>query len=390
MKRLLTFLLVACMLCSLLGCKQQAPTEPQKLDNTALGILVNQACLQAQTLAMSTDSSYMQAFEFDEAIINLAATFGAAIGKTPAEAKITEIQNDEFLAHILEMCSQVYGVEHVACAGALTFSTQFYMETAPSQPTAIYLRYNEQCHMVVYFTTARTHIVNATIYPLFSETADAVVKEYFASCTGMTSAEIQQVCSDAAATSVDAKYTGSTISQLHFFKQSISAFSDIGLIDPLRIEDSSSDRKTAAMAKKFAAVLSNEASDVAVFYFPADVEHRISSLLNKNQYGTQLEALTKQRMYLSWTNRLIEQFGTECVEANSILAALANNRPLGSVPSEKSTPVLIVLELSNDVTMLMSIYPGEHHIYSYSFVCVPVAFWKACNFVRQAGAKPME
>lgn len=384
MKRLLTFFLAAVIACSLFGCAKQGQTEKTP-DST--NILVNQACQLAQTLAMSTEPAYLQALEFTGEIIDLAATFGQAIGKDPEEAKIVAVEDPDFLSTVLEVCGTANGSAQVGCCGMLTFSNQFYMETALEKSTAIYLRYSEQCHMLVYFTSERTQIVNATIYPLFAETAAIVLEDYFADASVLTKEGIVQACEAARSISVTGKYSDSKINELHYFKQATTAFVDTQAIERKAIEAYTQDPKVILLVQKFAEVLSKQATDISLFRFPYATNQQAMEALGQTQYADEVEEVTFRRCFLSWINRYTKPYGEECVTANAILASLAGNRPLGYVANKNAVPALVVLELSADVTLLMCIYPGENNIYDYSFVCIPASFGETCNLVRKSGAQ---
>lgn len=384
MKRLLTFFLAAAIACSLFGCAQQGQTET-KPNNT--NILVNQACQLAQTLAMSTEPGYLQALEFTGEIIDMAATFGQAIGKEPEEAKIVTVEDADFLSKVLEVCGTANGSVEVGCCGMLSFSSQFYMETAPEKPTAIYLRYSEQCNMLVYFTSERTHIVDATIYPLFAETAAIVLEDYFADASVLTKEAIAQACEAAKSISVAGKYSDSKINELHYFKQATTAFVDTEAIELKDIEACTQDPDVIRLVQQFAEVLSKQASKITLFRFPYAANQQAIEALGQTQYADELEEVTFQRCFLSWINHYTNPYGEVCATANAVIASLASNRPLGYVANKNAAPTLVVLELSADVTMLMSIYPGENNIYAYSFVCIPTSYGEACNLVRKSGAQ---
>lgn len=388
MKRLLTIFLVLALMSSLFGCaKQQQPDDSPKRISTSTAVFVDQACRLAQVVAVSTDPGYLRALEAPAEVIAAADSFFEAITKEPEQVKLLTTKNGDLAKEITELCSRYNGADAVACCSILNVNTQIYLQSPPSKTAAVYLRYSDKCHMVAIFTPLGTHTVSVTVYPMFYETAEALLKSHFADAQDLTEDEILQSRKKAESVPITAEYTDSTVSKLYYFKLASRALTETQPIDPARIREYTEDPEVIHLVEQFAQVVINEPSDIAVFHFPSRVAQQARDILKQTQYAEVLTDATNRRVYLSWLNEISLRHGTQYLVANALLAALANSRPIGTVANNTVEPALAVLRFSDEITLIMSIYPGEHNLYDYSYICVPVSYEEACGLLRSEGAK---
>lgn len=386
MKRLLTIFLALAIMCSLFGCAKQQVDGPKRI-STATAVMIDQACSLAQKVAMSAEPGYLQALEAPAEVISAADIFAEAVTKEPEQIKVLTTDRADFALEVNQLCNQANGMTGVACCGMLNVSTLLHMDNPPANTTAVYLRYSDKCHMVAIFTTKGTHTVSACVYPLFYETAEALLDAHFTDVQSMTQEEMTQVKEKAKGVSVTAQYTNNTVNKLYYFKLASRALTETDPIDPAKIREVISDEAVAKLAEQFAQAMVLQPTDIAVFRFPGEVEDQAQQILNQALYAEELRELTNCKVYLSWLRQISMQYGNECFLANALLPSLGNHRPIGTVANKTIQPMLAVLQLNDHFTLVMSIYPNAHNLYDYSYICLPVSYAEALSFLRDQGAK---
>ena len=128
----------------------------------------------------------------------------------------------------------------------------------------------------------------------------------------------------------------------------------------------------------------------SVYTFPQVLNDQVEQILENVTDPDALRQYTRQTIYLTYPNYHSNTFGTANTAANSILAKLLKTNSLGPTAKANEQPVLVLVELADGFTLLVSVFPGENHLYAYSFVCVPQAYDIVVARIEASGGNMIE
>lgn len=385
MRKLIAFALILTMLCCIFGCgKKEEETSAPAADYSTEDLLLSQAAVLAQYLGEAADSSYPEYIGITNAATQQAKLFRAA-------SYVTNISSGAFLpldgmdlpSIIHQFNASFCNTNQLACTSLLQFSTQFYSPKEIPGNTAIFLRYGEQFHIVVFFEPQENQLVKATLYPLFPKAGQALMTKYFPNAKTVSISEIHNALSRTSKVSYEATPTGNDTNPSYYLALAKTILADTKAVSNDVLEQYTSDSAVISQAAMFINALAGDPVSGGVYRFPADATADLPNLSSKY-----VQHLANQKLYLGYTNHFSAAYGSNCMAANAIVQNVITTCNPGTAAKESEAPVLVALNYGN-VTVLVTLYPNEYHTYQYSVTCLPCNFTQATSLLAQRGAMPI-
>lgn len=393
MKRIFACFFAFIILCSLFGCTQPQPTEPdddQQTSYTLTDILVAQAAAMSQKIGLCTQPGYMQAIAANDEVASLAGVFTVAAEAEPSECRILTTDDPRFAQSITIISGQLLSYTHLACSNILSYDTLLHLPKTLSETTVVYLRYSDDCHFAVVFVPGENKIVSATVYPLFRETAEALLNEHFSDAQTLNAAQSQNARKAGAQASVCATPSGVQANAAYYTDLAKSVFANATEATAEEIAAYTNDEAIIARVKQMSRALTLKPFAVSIYRFPNSVRQQSNDILMDVANSDQLQQLTQRRIYLSYPTLCSSTFGTDQLLANSILSIVTKTQGMGITALEEEDPVIAVLGLADEVSVILSIYPGENNIYSYRYACIPCSYEDAVETLEDGEAKRLQ
>lgn len=383
MRKYIAFLLVFVMIFSLFGCKKTDETEKNSANLQEM--LLFQAVTMAQQIGLSAEGKNMEALTVSPQIISLASSFRQAGSTYPAEAKIFPASNKITPAIILQMCAEIYGAPQVSASSALTIRTQIVLPKTLKDSVSVYLRYSDRCHFLVIFEPQENGIVSVWAYPLFANVVNKVLNIHTTKAEEWAGPQIEESCKAAADSNYNAGYTAVTPNAAHYSALATSLFADYKKISGKQISGMTDQKEVIAKALAISESLANGIQEVAVYDHPASMQSQVDEVLAQLTKPALAQAMT-ERLYLAVPNQMAATHGADWLTVSSILSTLIPAQTLGASAVKEEAPVYVLLGLHGSYSIVVSIYPNEHNIYTYSFAFLPLTFADAQAQMEASGA----
>lgn len=391
MRKLTAIILVFVLLFGLVGCKRkQSETTPQKSQYSLADILFYHADNMARQIGMSADPAYLKQLDYSEKLVAMASVFSSALKVKPEVGNLIAITDPAFEDKMLELCGKAGGAEKLACTSALTYTTHFYSEKPIKQTVAAYVRYDAKCHFVVVFRQLSNHMVSATAYPLFAESARAVLSKFFTNAVNYNKEEVASSCETGAAQSYAASLTGKTVDANYYIGLAETVFADYPRPEERTFTPYTTDSRLISQAMLLSKTLASGIRSARVYQFPESVQTQIRDALSNAKYGEDLQHFAAQQTYLSWSNTFAGTYGDLWLQTSSLVQVAVKTNDLGAAAQAGETPVLVLLELKGEYCVMLSICPTENNTYVYSYTCLPCEFADAQSMLDGEGAKLMQ
>lgn len=388
MRKFTAILLVLALAIGLFGCSSNKD-QNKKSEYTVSDLLIYKAEEIARQIGMCSEEAYLSAMEFPAEVVSLAGAFGQAATDDPVHAMVQTGVVKTMSRDIADMCNHIAGTNKLAACSALAVNDHIFMAQKLEKPTAVYLRYSENCHFIVVFTPLGDNLASVWAYPLYAEVAEKVLLTYFAGSTNMDAKQIR------AASKAGSK--GLFLAQCTDQKTTIGYYADLATfvlkktkpLNKAAIAEYTTDESIIKNVLNISQLMSKGLQTVHIYRFPSRLEDQVSELLKDSSYSEELEAYTRQQVYLTFPQQLCNNHGTDWIAINSILSAEVNTGNMSAIASAEEQPVLVMVSLRGGLCLLMSIYPSQHQIYEYRYVVLPMTYPLAHNMLLSMGATKM-
>ena len=389
MRKITAFFLVLVLVFGLFGCSS-SKNQNKKPDYSVSDLLLFKAGEIAKQIGMRAEEGYMTALEMPADVASVVGVFEEAVTANPVNAKVQTGVTKTLSQDITQMCSHFAGVTKLAGCGALVFSDQIFMAAKLESPTAVYLRYSEECHFIVVFTPLGDNLASVWGYPLFAEVAEKVLKTYFSNSQELDAKQIQAAWKAGSKGIFLAQCTDQKTSADYYSQLVASLFRQVKPLTAQQVRAYTTDQKIVSHVTTLSQHMSNSVQSLQVYRFPSRMETQVDALLEHSGYGQELRAHTRQQLYLSFPQQLCARYGEDWIVANSILSTAVKTGQLSAISSAKEEPVLVLVNLKGGTCLLVSVYPGPHQTYLYRYAAIPVPYPEANNMLSGMGATKMK
>ncbi len=390
MRKFTAVVLILVLVCGLFGCAGKTPDQSNGPDYSLPDLLVYKASEIARQIGMQADQGYMTAMEFPEEVVSEAATFQQAVTAEPISAKVQTDVPKTIALDITNMCSRFAGITKLACCGALTMSDQIYISHKLVTPAAVYLRYSESCQFVVVFTPLGNNLASVWAYPLYPEVTGEVLQTYFINDKQLNAEQIRTACRAGANGSFQAQCTDQKTSPKYYSQLATTVLKEAKPLEPSAVSDYTTDAKIISNVVSLSHSMVSGIQSVQVFQFPAKLERQVEEILSSTKYSQQLEAYTRQLVYLTFPRQLSNRYGEDWMVTSSLLLATMETGSMGAIATKDEVPVLVLIQLKGDSCLLMSVYPSQHNIYLYQYAVLPQTFQEVSNLLVNMGATTLQ
>lgn len=389
MRRFTAILLVLVLAIGLFGCSD-SKEENKKTKYTVSDLLIYKAEEIARQIGMRSEEAYLSAMEFPAQVISVAGTFGQAATDEPAHAMVQTGVVNTLPQEITSICSQFAGSQKLAACGALAVSDHIFMARELEKSTAVYLRYSESCHFIVVFTPLGDNLASVWAYPLYAEVAEQVLRTYFTDPTKLDAKQIRAASRAGSNGLFLAQCTDQKTNSDYYANLTSFVLKKTKPLNKAEISKYTTDESIIKNALTISQLMSKGIQAIHIYRFPDRLESQVSDLLTASSYSQELEAYTRQQVYLTFPQQLCNKYGTDWIAVNSVLSAAVNTANMSAIASVEEQPVLVVVPLGGNLCLLMSIYPGQHQIYEYRYAVLPATFPTINNILLNMGATKMK
>lgn len=386
MRKLTALILVVVMVFGLCGCKNN-DQDSSKKSCTVPEMLIAQAVNMAQQVSLRADGDYLNAISASAQVISMATPFRKAAGTEASAARSFTVNAKNLQAKVQQFSNEVGGSTQLACSSMLSVSTVISLPKTLQEATAVYLRYSS-CHFIVSFEPLKDNLVAVWAYPLLPNVGRKVIATFGTDAEEWGASQIQECCKAAADVNFSAKHTERTADASHYTSLSKVAFAHV---EKLSAKQISTFTKQAAVIQQTVAASEALAAGIRsaqVYAHSKQTQEQVASTLAQ-AIDPKLEAYTTQQIYLSVPTQMATTFGENWVATNSILATMLKTGNLGMTAKAGEAPVLMLLELTGEFTIVMSIYPTAYNTYVYSFACLPLTYSDAQEMIESMGAEAL-
>ncbi len=389
MRKFTAFFLILVFLSGLAGCTPETDNQANKPNYSLEDILLYQAHSLARLIAMSAETSYLQALETPQQYIAPAEVFTTAINGQVVSGKLLKTVSEDFQTRVLTIMNTM-GLTNLATCSTLAKTARLRFPKSLTAPMAVYLRFSDECHFVVHCTPTENDIVYVWAYPMFADAAERVLAYFFSNAEDLTGDEIRSSCKKGAKAKFEAAHPGQPVNASRYISIAKSLLGTENLVNPETLSLYLTDEELLTQALTVAQCLSNGIGEVEVYQFPDEVRSHIESILSQTAYPQQLEDYTGQRCYLSIPNQFVNPYGSQWMKINAVLTVCLNNPTPDMFAEKEEEPVLVLMEVGDSFSLLLSIYPTRYHTYIYAFSVLPEPIEKIRHNLLDSGAIPMQ
>lgn len=391
MRKFITYILLLAMVFSLFGCRGQddgttAPTVSLAPESayTVKDVLVSQAVRFAGQLGAAIGENYLQKSGIpDEIAKNAKVFYAAAKQENVLSAAFLPMEKVDLPQALTMINNTANSSAQSTCVNALQFTTQFYCDKELPTDTGVYLRFAEQCHIVVVFEAEANQLITATVYPLFANAANTLLHKYYSNANTLNRNMVVSACKRTAAASFQAKPTGRNTTAAYYLAMGQAIFENTSPLSKEDISKYTSESIVGGQVALYSKALSGDSVGGIVYRFPAAMESKVTGY-------TSIEAqdYARQQMYFGFADSFCSSYDQLCVSANAVLKKALQTSAPGAVATETEAPVLIALDFGA-CTALVTIYPSENNTYLFSVTCLPGAFTQVTALLTQNGCTVM-
>lgn len=397
MRRILALILLLTLLCSLFGCRKpnSLTTEPSSNSNEgnsvyhAAELLGYQAHLLSRQLGLSVSDAYLKNAGASADLINTAKAFTASATGQPNLVKFINKTDRQFLTSVQLVTETVNGADLASLSKLLAFETRFYSPVPVENCITVYLRYSEQCHILVHFTPSDSNFVTAQVYPLYRDSASLIVNKYFSKAKTYDGDDFQELIAKVEQVDVTADLTGQTVNAEYYAQLAKNTFSGVKALTQAQLASYAVNSALVANLGAYSKALASGIGAVKVY----DASEVIRLEANKRfplDDSAALENWALAKAAAALPNSYCAAFDQLTCTTNDILADVLNISVPGAVAQAGEKAALVVMEISNNFSVIVCIYPNANNIYEISFACIPASFSKTQDMVLQSGATFMK
>lgn len=386
MRKITAIFLVFVLVFGLFGC-QKAPQQASSCSVPEM--LIAQAASMAQQIGMSASPAYLGAMNTTADVTAQAAIFQAAATQEPTGAKSFSIDQRNFSAKVLELLRKFASSSQLALCGTLAYSQQISLPKTLEITTVVIVEYSARCNIIVVFQPLENGRVSAWAYPLVPGVSERVLEIYGQHAEEWGGSQVQECCEAAADVDFYAEPTGKAIDADYYAALATSVFANVKPVSANQVSQYTTSASIVEQVVSISKNLTDGILSTQVYKIPVSAQEQIDNILAKAG-NEQLEELTAQRVYLALPSQMITAHGSKWLSISNILGNLLHLNLLGVTAVENEEPVLVLLELSGDFTVVMCIYPSAYNTYLYSFAVLPAAFSDAQARMEKAGATMMQ
>lgn len=394
MKRFFAFILSLMLLITICGCDRTPtgsnPDADQNANIPTEDILLYQAVHMAKQAGLASQENYLKGLDLPAEAISAGQLFTESASTDPVQAKILTGQTSDLLQKAYEILASACGASQLAFCSSLNMFQPLQLPRTMEGTTAIYLRYSESCHYLVTFTPFENNRVIATLLPLPYSAAEQLLLQYFTDASDMNSQQIQASVKAGAKASVKARNTGKATTADYYIQLVTDALTKQPAVSSQQVAEYVDDEEIIQLTVNMSKAMQAGPGSASVYTFPQVLNDQVEQILENVTDPDALRQYTRQTIYLTYPNYHSNTFGTANIAANSILAKLLKTNSLGPTAKANEQPVLVLVELADGFTLLVSVFPGENHIYAYSFVCVPQAYDLLVARIEASGGNIVE
>lgn len=396
MRKTIALILLFALVCGLVGCgnskdptKENSGSDSPNPGYNVAELLGYQAHMLSQQLGLAVCSDYAENSNLSAEALSSVKHFTVPATAQPEVIKLLGKTTDDFMVEIKQVLNKSGNAQLMSLSKELEFEQHFYSPAELNYNMTVYLRYSKQCHILVHFVPVGNNIVSAQVLPLPWNSAHLIVSKYFPSAKSYEVDGMKAMFSKVEQVDITATETGTKVSADYYARLARSAFENTKALNNKDIADFTSDTKLAANLTAYSKAISNGFVSAKVYDVTELVDTLADELVGADtaegvEHWSQMKAATN--LPDSYTNL----FGDLVVTTNAILADLLETDAMGAVANEGEKTVLVLLQVTNELTLLVCIYPNENNVYEYGFACIPASMNKAQDMVANTGAIAMD
>ena len=389
MRKFTAIFLVLVLVFGMFGCSN-GKNQNKKPDFSVSDLLLFKAGEIVRQIGMRAEKDYLTALDLPTDVASVVGVFEQAVTADPVNAKVQTGVLKSLPQDITQMCSHFAGANKLAGCSALVFSDQIFMAAKLEAPTAVYLRYSDECHFIVVFTPLGDNLASVWGYPLYAEVAEKVLKTYFSGAQELDAKQIQTACKAGSKGIFQAQCTDQKTNVGYYTQLVTTIFKQAKPLSPQQIRAYTTDQKIVAQVTTLSQHMSNGVQALQVYHFPSRMEAQVDKILEHSSYSQELRAYTRQQLYLSFPQQLCARYGEDWAVVSSILSSAVKTDHMSATASAKEEPVLVLVNLRGGTCLLVSVYPGPHQTYLYRYAAIPVPYPEAINMLSGMGATKMK
>lgn len=397
MRKIFAIILLAALLCGLFGCRKPNSSTNEPSSNTNGGnsvyheaeLLGYQAHLLSRQLGLSISDSYLKNAGASADLINAAKAFTAAATGQPNLVKFINKADRQFLTSVQSVTETVNGADLASLSKLLAFETRFYSPVSVENCITVYLRYSEQCHILVHFISSEGNFVTAQIYPLYRDSASLIVNKYFSKAKTYDGDDFQKLIAKVEQVDVTAALTGETVNAEYYAQLTKTAFSGVKALTQAQLASYAVNSALVANLGAYSKALASGIGAIKVFDASEVIRLEANKRFPVNDSATP-ENWALARAAAALPSSYCDSFEQLTRDTNDILADVLNISVPGAVAQADEKAALVVMEIANNLSVIVCVYPNANNIYEISFACIPASFSKAQDMVLQSGATFMK
>lgn len=381
MRKILALFLALCLSLCCFGCGKQdsQPTSPAASATTREKML-SVSLDMAQLLGNTVKEGMVQALAAPAEIVSMAEPFSAAADPNQVTSGAL-IRTDHLqLPTLITQANATLGNNAVACAGVLQFATRMTLSEHALGQAAVYLRYGDNCHLIVSFAGTEDAVTTVTVFPVMPAAAEKLMKEVFTDSAPLTKEQLTQAHEKCQGADFSAKPTNSDTPDAYYADLAADMFRDALPPKADAVSEYITDADLLQYTMTVTKYLSLTTATCSIYRFPADLEQQIPA------YQTEaVEELYRQKLYTSWPTGLCATLGEEALLVSAVLNSTMTFSSPGALANEEEVPVILVLDY-NVCTVLVALYPTQYNTYLSSVTILSCEYAQACQLLTQQGA----
>lgn len=388
MRKTLALVLIFVLLCGLFGCGESKENENRVYHVAEL--LGYQAHLLAQQLGSSVTTSYLENAGISGDLLSKAEIFSVAATNQPVTAHFLNQTGQRFITEISALAEKTSNAKLLTVTDSLAFDTQFYTPVPLEECMSVYLKYSEQCHIIVHFIPLNEHVISAQVYPLPWDAVSVIANKFFSKPKTYDSDDLQKLFERVDHVDISATVTGKQISAEYYSQLAQAAFAPV---HPLTQKDIAAITKNTMLAANLAAyskAISGGATSVAVYEVSQQVENQAQKLLGNGAVTEELKNWCRANAAAALPNSYCATIDPMVYKTNAILADALDVGAPGAIAAEDEKPVLVIMQINKEISLIVCVFPNAYNIYEISFACIPASFASTQDMVVQSGAVPMK
>lgn len=391
MRKIIALFMALVLLCGLSACRKNNETQPSGSKTlTSTEALVHQAHQLAKQLGTVAGSNYMKALNSDDEVISIGKMFTPAATELPGKTLVTRNIAPTFVSAINTLIAKTGSASFLKLADTLSFRTQFSVSEPLSVAISVFLQYGDLCNILVHLQPKEGNLVSATVIPLPVEARDIVLNQYFKSGKPYAAEQFADQAEAFASLSFDATCTGKTLGSKYYAELAKQVFANTKALSIHNFDQLTTNEQVINQAIVFSKALSGDALSAQVYDISDYISSMTDQVLSQESGDAQLREWMNTHMALTLPDAICTLKDDNVLAANAVLADILTVNAPGAIADQGEKAVLVILELTGNMSVAVVFYPGEYNTYYYSFSCLTMPFDKANDIANSIGAVPMQ